>query len=69
MDPSIIGERHYQVARQVREHLARYRELEDIIAMLGLLFFGKLSQRSGSGANIQLAGHDVRCKPRSIFLH
>jgi F-type H+/Na+-transporting ATPase subunit beta len=36
MDPSIIGERHYQVARQVREHLARYRELEDIIAMLGM---------------------------------
>jgi F-type H+-transporting ATPase subunit beta len=36
MDPAIIGQRHYQVAQQVREHLARYRELEDIIAMLGM---------------------------------
>ena len=36
MDRSIIGDRHYRVAQAVREALARYRELEDIIAMLGL---------------------------------
>ncbi|WP_454763816.1 F0F1 ATP synthase subunit beta [Cupriavidus campinensis] len=36
IDPRVIGERHYQVARAVREHLARYKELEDIIAMLGV---------------------------------
>jgi F-type H+-transporting ATPase subunit beta len=36
MDKHILGERHYRVARAVREHLARYRELEDIIAMLGI---------------------------------
>lgn len=36
MDHRILGERHYRVARSVREHLARYRELEDIIAMLGI---------------------------------
>jgi F-type H+-transporting ATPase subunit beta len=36
MDHRILGERHYRVARTVREHLARYRELEDIIAMLGI---------------------------------
>jgi F-type H+-transporting ATPase subunit beta len=36
MDPHILGERHYRVAQEVRHHLARYRELEDIIAMLGL---------------------------------
>lgn len=36
MDHHVIGERHYQVARTVREHLARYRDLEDIIAMLGI---------------------------------
>jgi len=34
--PPIIGERHYQVARAVRETLANYEELKDIIAMLGL---------------------------------
>ncbi len=36
MDRQLLGERHYNVARAVREHLARYRELEDIIAMLGV---------------------------------
>lgn len=36
MDSHILGERHYRVAEGVRRHLARYRELEDIIAMLGL---------------------------------
>ncbi len=36
MDRASLGDRHYGVAEAVREHLARYRELEDIIAMLGL---------------------------------
>lgn len=36
MDRHVLGERHYRVARAVREHLSRYRDLEDIIAMLGI---------------------------------
>ena len=36
MDRHFLGERHYRVAETVREHLARYHELEDIIAMLGI---------------------------------
>ncbi len=36
MDRHFLGDRHYAVARAVREHLSRYRELEDIIAMLGV---------------------------------
>jgi F-type H+-transporting ATPase subunit beta len=36
MDRHFLGDRHYTVAEGVREHLARYRELEDIISMLGL---------------------------------
>ncbi|MGY6216816.1 F0F1 ATP synthase subunit beta [Methylolobus aquaticus] len=36
MDRRVLGERHYAVAEAVREHLARYRELEDIITMLGI---------------------------------
>lgn len=36
LDRHILGERHYNVAEQVREHLARYHELEDIITMLGV---------------------------------
>lgn len=36
MDRHILGDRHYQVAEGVREHLARHRELEDIITMMGI---------------------------------
>jgi F-type H+/Na+-transporting ATPase subunit beta len=34
--PHIVGERHYRVARAIRETLAHYEELKDVIAMLGL---------------------------------
>jgi F-type H+/Na+-transporting ATPase subunit beta len=34
--PEIVGERHYQIARSVQQVLQRYRELQDIIAILGL---------------------------------
>jgi F-type H+-transporting ATPase subunit beta len=34
--PEIVGDRHYEVARQVQEVLQRFRELQDIIAILGL---------------------------------
>lgn len=36
MDRYFLGDRHYSIAEAVREHLARYRELEDIISMLGI---------------------------------
>ncbi len=36
MDRHVLGDRHYTLAEGVREHLARYHELEDIIAMLGI---------------------------------
>ena len=36
MDRHTLGDRHYNVSEGVREHLARYRELEDIITMLGM---------------------------------
>ena len=36
LDPIIIGEEHYNVARQVLEILQRYKELQDIIAILGM---------------------------------
>ena len=36
LDPRIVGEEHYQVARGVQEILQRYRELQDIIAFLGM---------------------------------
>ena len=36
LTPEVVGERHYQVARRVQEALQRYKELQDIIAILGL---------------------------------
>ena len=36
LDPRIVGEEHYRVARGVQEVLQRYKELQDIIAMLGM---------------------------------
>jgi F-type H+-transporting ATPase subunit beta len=36
LTPDVVGERHYRVARSVQEVLQRYKELQDIIAILGL---------------------------------
>ncbi|PYG26356.1 F0F1 ATP synthase subunit beta [Pelagimonas varians] len=36
LTPSVVGQRHYDIARAVRKTLAEYEELRDIIAMLGL---------------------------------
>ena len=36
MDPMILGEEHYQTARAVQEILQRYKDLQDIIAILGM---------------------------------
>ncbi|MBA7681721.1 ATP synthase subunit beta [subsurface metagenome] len=36
LDPAIVGEEHYEVARGVQRTLQRYKELQDIIAILGM---------------------------------
>ena len=36
LSPEIVGEEHYQVARQVQSTLQKYKELQDIIAILGM---------------------------------
>ena len=36
LDPLVVGEEHYQVAREVQQTLQRYQELRDIIAILGM---------------------------------
>jgi len=36
LSPEVVGEEHYQVAREVQEILQRYEELQDIIAILGM---------------------------------
>src|SRR3954454_17764116 len=36
LDPGVVGEKHYKVARRVQSILQRYKELQDIIAILGM---------------------------------
>ena len=36
LDPSVVGDEHYEVAQQVKNILQRYKELQDIIAILGI---------------------------------
>tara|TARA_Y100001970_G_scaffold255006_1_gene331310 strand:+ start:2141 stop:3538 length:1398 start_codon:yes stop_codon:yes gene_type:complete len=36
MEPNIVGEEHYNVARQVQEVLQRFKDLQDVIAILGI---------------------------------
>ncbi|WP_417515560.1 F0F1 ATP synthase subunit beta [Minwuia sp.] len=36
LDPRVVGEEHYEIARQVQEVLQRYKALQDIIAILGM---------------------------------
>ena len=36
LDPEVVGEEHYRVAREVQEILQKYKELQDIIAILGM---------------------------------
>jgi F-type H+-transporting ATPase subunit beta len=36
LDPQVLGDEHYQVAREVQQTLQRYKELQDIIAILGM---------------------------------
>ena len=41
LDPLVIGDEHYEIARQVQQILQRYRELQDIIAILGMEELGE----------------------------
>jgi F-type H+-transporting ATPase subunit beta len=36
LDPNVVGDEHYQVARQLQQILQKYKELQDIIAILGM---------------------------------
>ncbi|HRF97673.1 MAG TPA: F0F1 ATP synthase subunit beta, partial [Aggregatilineales bacterium] len=36
LDPLIVGEEHYRTAREVQQVLQRYKDLQDIIAILGV---------------------------------
>jgi F-type H+-transporting ATPase subunit beta len=46
LSPQIVGDRHYAIAQQIRATLAKYEELKDIIAMLGLEELSQDDQRA-----------------------
>ena len=46
LDPLVVGEEHYRVAREVQEILQRYRELQDIIAILGMDELGEEDKKT-----------------------
>ena len=46
LDPLVVGEEHYRVAREVQEILQRYRELQDITAILGMDELGEEDKKT-----------------------
>ena len=46
LDPLVVGEEHYETARQVQEILQRYKELQDIIAILGMDELGEEDRKT-----------------------
>ena len=62
LDPNIIGQEHYDCARGVQAVLQRYKELQDIIAILGM---DELSPKTTSCRSTALARSSASCRSRS----
>lgn len=45
LDPAVVGDEHYKIASEVREMLARFAELQDIISLLGVDELGSADKR------------------------
>ena len=63
LDPLIVGEEHYKVARGVQELLQRYKELQDIIAILGM---DELSEEDKSIVNRARRARNFLSQPFSV---
>ena len=66
--PEIVGDRHYDVARRVQEVLQRYKELQDIIAILGSTSSPKRTASRSPGparssASCRSRSSSARCSP------
>ena len=68
LDPRIVGEEHYDVAQQVKQILQRYKDLQDIIAILGI---DELSDddKADRGARAQDPALPVAAVPRRRAVH
>ena len=78
--PQVVGQRHYRVARDVRQTLANYEDLKDIIAMLGMEELSRNDRRTVNRARRlerfltqpfftteQFTGHEGRSVDRPIL--
>ena len=70
LDPQYVGERHYEVARRVQQTLQRYRELQDIIAILGVDQLSEEDKRSciapaASSGSFRSRSSSPKCLPAS----
>ena len=64
LTPETVGDRHYAVARRVQEILQRYKELQDIIAILGL---DELSEEDRRPCHVRVR-FSASCHSRSMLL-
>ena len=70
LDPTVVGEEHYRIAEEVRETIAHYRELQDIISLLGI---EELSARDrlvvGARAPAAALPHPALRRDRGLHRH
>src|SRR5260370_931849 len=59
LQPSIVGERHYKIAREVQKTLQRYKELQDIIAILGMDELSADDKRAAASGPLRSAERDA----------
>jgi len=67
LTPHVVGERHYRVARTVRETLAEYKDLKDIIAMLGMEELSRPDQRTVNRAPPRTISHAALRRDRAVY--
>ncbi len=66
LDPNVVGEEHYEVARGVQQVLQRYKDLQDIIAILGIEELSEEDKLTVQRARRSSASSPSRCSsPRS----
>ena len=63
LSPEIVGEEHYEVARQVQTTLQRYRELQDIIAILGM---DELVKKTSSSLDVHVVFNSTYRKTSTL---
>jgi len=63
LNKAIVGKRHYRVAREIRKTLATYKELKEIIAMLGMIYFGGLYWTVQMIGRVKYPGPSIHFNP------